>query len=138
MRKLNWTAALLIAGLIGLSSVSATGAEEKPSDKPKAEATDKPAKKTKVAKLTKPWSGISSLTEEQKAQIVEIHKKSVAEVKEIEQREHDAIMALLNDQQKVEVAAATEKRTVEKKMKKDKDTDAKPAGESEKAPEKAE
>lgn len=105
--------ALSAALVLGGSSVSR--AEDKPA------ASDKPAKKegkAKAVRLTKPWSSISSLTEDQKSKIAELHKKSIDEKKEVEKRENDAIMAVLTDEQKAEVKSMQEKDTTEKKMKK--------------------
>lgn len=67
------------------------------------------------ARLTKPWSDLNSLSEDQKRQIREIHGKAVAEIRTIEQREKDEIMALLNDQQKAELKAAQEKDAADRK-----------------------
>jgi Spy/CpxP family protein refolding chaperone len=71
----------------------------------------------KPVRLTKPWRDLTSLTDEQKQKINQIHRKSVADVKAIEQRERDEITALLNDQQKAELNALTEKEAAERKTK---------------------
>jgi hypothetical protein len=68
-------------------------------------------------RLTKPWRDLTSLTEDQKRQINQIHRKSVADVKAIEQREREEVMALLSDQQKAELTALTEKEAAERKAK---------------------
>ena len=66
-----------------------------------AEPGDKP-KKASSARLTQPWSKISTLSDEQKTQIREIHAKAVAEKKAIDEKEREDILALLNDEQKAE------------------------------------
>jgi hypothetical protein len=66
-----------------------------------AEPGDKP-KKQSSARLTQPWNKISSLSDEQKSQIREIHAKAVADKKAIDEKERADIMALLNDEQKAE------------------------------------
>lgn len=71
----------------------------------------------KPVRLTKPWRDLTSLTDDQRQKINQIHRKSVADVKAIEQRERDEIMALLSDQQKVELNALTEKESAERKAK---------------------
>jgi Spy/CpxP family protein refolding chaperone len=118
MKRFTWAVAMFLAAGVATAGI-ARAADEKKADAPKEASTEKPAKKAKAVRLTKPWNGISSLTDEQKAQIDTIHKKKVEDVKELERKEKEAIMALLNDQQKAEVQAMTEKATAEGKMKKD-------------------
>jgi hypothetical protein len=69
------------------------------------------------SRLTKPWRDMSSLTEEQKKQIADIHRKAVQDKNVIEERENADIMALLNDQQKGELKTMKEKEAAEKKAK---------------------
>jgi Spy/CpxP family protein refolding chaperone len=131
MRRSIWAVALLTAGLVGGAAVTrAHAADEKAAaDAPKAASSDKPAKKAKAVRLVKPWSGMTSLTDDQKTKIADLHKKSLAEKKEVEQREHDAIMALLDEKQKAEVATLTEKDTAAKKGAKSTDAEKdQPAG----------
>ena len=89
-----------------------------PAAEKKAAKADKAAKKAKAVRLVKPWSGMTSLSEEQKVQINDIHKKALAEIKEVRQRELDAILAVLSEQQKAEYQDLINTDTVEKKMKK--------------------
>ena len=118
MRRSIWAVALVTAGLIGAASLTVNAADEKAaSDKAAASSTEKPAKKAKAVRLVKPWSDMSSLSDDQKTKIADIHKKSLEEKKAIEQKEHDAIMALLNDDQKAEAEKLT--ASAKKGMKKD-------------------
>ena len=107
-----------------VSSVFAQDAETKT-------PTTKPARKG--PRLVQPWSKMESLTDEQKVKIAEIHKKAVADKKQIEEREREDIMALLNDEQKSEVTAMMEKSTAERKMSTKKDAADGPAKPAEKA-----
>jgi hypothetical protein len=110
MRRSNWAVAVLVAaGLIGTASLATRAADEKAAgDKAASSSTEKPAKKSaKAPRLTKPWSDLSSLSDDQKMKIGDIHKKSLEEKKAIDQKEHDAIMALLNDDQKAEAEKLT-------------------------------
>jgi Spy/CpxP family protein refolding chaperone len=110
MRRSNWAVAVLLAaGLIGTASLATRAADEKAAgDKAASSATEKPAKKgSKAPRLTKPWADMSSLSDDQKMKIVDIHKKSLDEKKAIDQKEHEAIMALLNDDQKAEAEKHT-------------------------------
>jgi Spy/CpxP family protein refolding chaperone len=120
MRRTNWVVAVLLAaGLVGTACFATRAADEKAAgDKAASSSTEKPVKKSaKAPRLVKPWSDMTSLSDDQKMKIVDIHKKSNEERKAIDQKEHEAIMALLNDDQKAEA----EKLTASKKsgMKKD-------------------
>jgi hypothetical protein len=69
----------------------------------------------RALRLTRPWKDLSSLSEDQKRQINQIHRKALADINAVEQRERDDIMALLNDQQKAELNALVEKEAAERK-----------------------
>ena len=69
----------------------------------------------RAARLTKPWRDMSSLSEDQKKQIADIHRKAVQDKNVIEEREKADIMALLNDQQKGELKTMQEKEAAERK-----------------------
>jgi hypothetical protein len=71
---------------------------------------------------------MSSLSDDQKMKIADIHKKSVEEKKAIEQKEHDAILALLSPEQKTEAEKLT---TATKKAGRKKDAGAAAAEKSE-------
>lgn len=104
MKLTKWyagAAALLLAG----SVLAFTDDETKPA-KPHAHAV----------KLTKPWSELSDLTDDQKKQILEIHGKANEERKAIEVKEHADIEALLTDDQKKELTTLEEKKTESKKV----------------------
>lgn len=60
-------------------------------------------------RLTKPWSQLKDLTDDEKAKILEIHQKAVDEIKAIDAKEHTDILAVLSDNQKKEVATIEEK-----------------------------
>ena len=84
-----------------------------------ADSEAKPARgaQARQVRLTKPWSGLASLSDEQKRQINQIHRKAVAEKRAVDKRERDDIMALLNDQQKAELTAMEEKQEAQRKAK---------------------
>lgn len=69
----------------------------------------KPTANASSVKLTKPWSEISSLSDEQRTKIHDIHVKALAQVSEIEKQEKADIMAVLDDKQKVELKEAMSK-----------------------------
>ena len=67
-------------------------------------------------RLTKPWRDLGSLSDEQKKQIADIHRKAVQDKKTIEDRETADIMALLNDQQKGELKTLQDKEAADRKV----------------------
>ena len=83
-----------------------------------ASASERTAKaQPRASRLTKPWRDLGSLTEEQKKQIADIHRKAVQDKNVIEEREKADIMALLNDQQKSELKSMLDKEAAERKAK---------------------
>jgi len=58
----------------------------------------------KAAKLVKPWSELSDLTDDQRSKIAEIHARVLAEVKAIHDKEQQDILALLTADQKHQAA----------------------------------
>ena len=101
-------AVLLLGSSLVVSQVRSAGAA------PEAKAEPaKPAATAAPVKLTKPWSDLTTLSEDQKQKIHEIHVKALAQVNEIEKQEKADIMALLTDAQKSELkeAAAKERKT---------------------------
>jgi len=83
----------------------------------KADAQTASQSEARAVRLTKPWKDLTSLSDDQKRQINQIHRKASADVKAIEQREHEDIMALLSEPQKTELKAMEEKDKAEKKAK---------------------
>ena len=82
-----------------------------------AQEAEKP-KKNPSARLTQPWSKISTLTDEQKTKIREIHGKAVADKKAIDDKERTDCLAVLNDAQKAEaekLLADQQSKATEKK-----------------------
>lgn len=106
------TSAMLFAGAMTLK------AEDKPADAGSASAEAKSSKKS--PKLTQPWSKISSLSDEQKEKIADIHKSTLAEKKKLDAKEHDDVMATLNDDQKAEVEKIEGDKKVASKTKSEK------------------
>jgi hypothetical protein len=100
----------------------ADDATKKPTDGASKVAAQSAAKKQAKAearpvRLTKPWSNLASLTDEQRRQINQIHRKALEDIKAIDQRERADVMALLSDQQKAELKALEEKQAAERKIK---------------------
>lgn len=89
--------ALLVA--VAFIAVLPVRAEE-PADGAKKESADKPKK----LRLVKPWSDLSTLNDEQKAKISEIHAEYVEKINQLREDEEAAIMALLTEDNKAELA----------------------------------
>jgi Spy/CpxP family protein refolding chaperone len=126
-------AAVLVAGsamLVGGAAFAAPekadkkAGEAKPATeaKPEVKAADaKPAEakpSASTAKLTKPWSDLTTLSDDQKAKIEAIHKKSLAESSAIDKKEKEDITAVLTDAQKAELKELTSKKRKETTAKK--------------------
>jgi hypothetical protein len=117
---------LALAGVLLCSvCVAADDAKAKPGDNAAAGAaaagaSDRPASargQARSLRLTKPWRDMSSLTDEQKKQIAEIHRKAVQDKKVVDDREKADIMALLNDPQKAELKGLQDKEAADRKAK---------------------
>jgi hypothetical protein len=98
--------------LIGVVALSLTGValraadEQKPADSTATEQTEKKEQKKASSaggRLIQPYSKLSSLSDDQKDKIISIHKDFNAQRKELDKKEREQIMALLNDDQKKEV-----------------------------------
>jgi len=114
MKLSTWVAAAVVAAALCGSSAVLLAEDAKPA----AAAQEKRMKKAKAVRLTKPWNQISSLSEDQKAKIGEIHKKALEEKQAIEKREHEEIMAVLNDEQRAEITKMREDEEAARKAKK--------------------
>lgn len=94
MKKLF--ALLVAASFIAVLPVRA----EEPAGGAKKESADK----AKKLRLVKPWSDLSTLNDEQKAKISEIHAEYVEKINQLREDEEAAIMALLTEDNKAELA----------------------------------
>ena len=73
------------------------------------------AASTRAYRLVQPWSKLDSLTDAQREKIYHIHRHAHDEMKTIRDRERKEILALLSDDQKIELVEAEENFTVERK-----------------------
>ncbi len=113
---LKWVA-LSAAMMIGTTAlVTAADAPAK-----LAPAKDAPAKvapkkeKAKPIHLVKPWSGLTTLTDDQKTKINGLHVAALEEISKIDAKEKDDIMAVLTDEQKKELDTIAENEKAAKK-----------------------
>ncbi len=89
--------AIAAAALLAVSGIiRADGEMKKP-------ATTKPTSHATI-RIIKPWSEITTLSDEQRMKIDEIHKLVNKQTKAIDDKEKDDIAALLNDEQKTQLA----------------------------------
>ncbi len=99
---------IVILGLIAAVPVRA----EEPAGGDKKEAKVEKAKKQR---LVKPWADLTTLTEEQRAKISEIHADFVEKMSQLRDDEEAAIFAVLSDENKAELEKqAAEKRQANK------------------------
>jgi hypothetical protein len=68
-------------------------------------------------RLVQPWSKMTTLSDSQKELIFHIHRHSLDQIKQIEADERKEILALLSDDQKLELVKTDEKDTVARKLK---------------------
>lgn len=114
MNKSMWGIALAAAVFFGvLAQTLMVRAQETP--------TTEPAKHAGI-RLEQPYSKIPDLTDDEKAKIEEIHKKSLTDIKAIREKEEEDIRAVLTDDQKAELdkinadkRAMSQEKTKEKK-----------------------
>lgn len=83
-----------------------------------ADPTTKPSPTTRAAggRLFAPYSKLTSLDDEQRTKIREIHRKALSDKREIEAKETEEITALLKDDQKKELHDIEEKDAAAKKQ----------------------
>jgi Spy/CpxP family protein refolding chaperone len=110
--RCNWMnagAAVMLGAFlfVGSASMAAPEAEKAaPANKEAAKDAPKEVISESAIKLPKPWSDLSTLTEEQRTKLYDIHHKSLAKVSEIEKQEKADCMAVLTDAQKTELKTA--------------------------------
>jgi Spy/CpxP family protein refolding chaperone len=105
MLQVKWVA---VAAAI-LFSASVLVVADEPTTKPADEHSER------GHKLTKPWSELTDLTDDQKTQIIAIHVEGLKEMRAAEQKEHEAIMAVLTDDQKKELTGIEEKMVAKRR-----------------------
>ena len=104
MRRVCVTLSGLVVSAIALLVQAA------PTTKPSAPTT-KPA----GARLFAPYSKMSSLTDEQREKIHEIHRKYLDDLHDLERKQTDEIAAMLNEDQKRELREIEEKAATDAK-----------------------
>jgi hypothetical protein len=96
MATSKWLAGLSV---IVLGAALVTGQQQQSTTQP-AQQTQRRASR---GRLTQPWTAIKDLSDDVKAKIIAIHRKTLDERAALDARERDDIFALLNDEQKKEV-----------------------------------
>ena len=96
-----WTggASLIVSSALLLARPTGSGSDTD---------TAKPPRRTQ-ARLIKPYSELTDLTESEKSRIIAIHQKALEQIHSIEAREKQDIEAVLTAQQKKELAAIESK-----------------------------
>jgi len=78
-------------------------------------------------RLTKPWSEMTSLSDKEKSEILDIHRKAVEQIHEIEAKEKQDILAMLTPQQKKEVEDIEAKDKLEAKERRSRNPTTRPS-----------
>ena len=68
-------------------------------------------------RLVQPWTKLTTLSDEQREKIYQIHRKSRDQIRQIEAQERKDVLALLSDDQKLELVRIDENETVARKVK---------------------
>jgi len=98
------------------AAVSMTGSMLIAADEPVAPTTEPAAEHHRTStRLVKPWSDLTTLTDEQKAKIEKIHADSTESQRQIRDKERADIEALLSDDQKGQLMTMEADETVERK-----------------------
>jgi Spy/CpxP family protein refolding chaperone len=71
---------------------------------------------TRSPRLTRPWSQLEGLSDEQREQIAEIHRQALADIRAIQQRERRQIMGLLTQEQLHQLRDLEDRETVARKL----------------------
>jgi Spy/CpxP family protein refolding chaperone len=69
-----------------------------------------------VPRLTKPWSQLSDLSDDQKSKLIEIHRGARAQIQQILQQERRDCLAILNQKQLDQLRAIEDQKTVDRKV----------------------
>jgi Spy/CpxP family protein refolding chaperone len=103
MKRVMWVVVGVM--VLSLSAIALRAADEaKPADSSTGDKTEqKDTKKPAHARMFQPYSKLTSLSDEQKQKILEIRADFNAQRQELNRKEREQIMALLNDDQKKEV-----------------------------------
>ena len=109
---MRFTRPLVVLTIAGLTLGSAAVAMQPAED---STATTRPAGKAKPIRLTNPWNKVADLTDEQKAQINQIHVETVEKIKQLQKEEDDRCMAILNDEQRKALEETQEQDKVARK-----------------------
>jgi Spy/CpxP family protein refolding chaperone len=78
---------------------------------------DPPRKLPAGIRLVQPWSKLSDLTDQQTTKLDEIHRKARDQIKAIEQREQQEMMAVLTPRQQAELREMQDQELADKKLK---------------------
>jgi Spy/CpxP family protein refolding chaperone len=111
---------------IAIATAVFSNADDAPTTAPAKHATTKASS----IRLEQPYKQLTDLTDDQKVQILEIHKKANEDVKAIRDKEDDDIRAILTDDQKAELNKILEEKREKaaEKVKEKKAAATEPAG----------
>ena len=108
MNLRNCVVGSVAAFLLGLGAAAIA---QEPTTNPSAEE----AKPSSHVRIPAPYSMLTDLTDDQQSKIKDIHSEILDEQKDLKQKEHDEIEAVLTDDQKKEIDDLVSKAALEKK-----------------------
>jgi len=100
---MKWRVGLVVCAIFGVG-VLCLGAE-------------KGKKPASAIRLTQPWSRLNDVSDEQKVKMDGIHRKAREDIKAIEKREKEEMLAVLTPQQQAELREMEDQDTADKKLK---------------------
>lgn len=125
MKKLITSCSMLtlMLGLAILAPATRVHAEDPATDKKEEKKDDKAKTAVKGPRMWGIWAKLTTLSPETKIKIKEIHDKALDEKKAIDNKEEADILALLSDEQKLELQKVKEDEAAAKKAMADKKKD---------------
>ena len=75
------------------------------------------AEQPREIRVVQPWSKLTTLSDDQKKLMAEIHRKALADHREIDRRESREMMEVLTAEQQAEFRAIQDQETVQRKLK---------------------
>lgn len=107
--------ALMLAAPVSIGLAMEEGAEpvaqQQKDKKPREQA------KPKQIRIIQPYSKLTTLTDEQRQQIADIHAKTLEQIKKLQEQEREQILQVLTEDQKAELQRIVEESEAARKAK---------------------
>jgi Spy/CpxP family protein refolding chaperone len=100
---------------LGICALGISVALAAPSTRPSSPDARDEGSQTTTIRLVAPWSRLSSLSDDQRHKIADIHRKALADIKAIQLKQEEDIKALLSEDQKKELRDLMDKEAADRK-----------------------